>query len=341
MSQTKPATLSDVAKLAGVSQSAVSRTYTLGASVAPRTRERVLQAATQLGYRPNAIARTLTTRRSRMIGVVVSYLQNQFYPVVIEKLSQALQRHGYHVLLFVSDGHETGATVDDQLMDVMQYQVDALVLASVTLSSAIAQGCRAAGVPVVLFNRTAPIEGVHCVSSDNVAGGRLAAQTLLASGCKRIAYIAGLEDASTQREREQGFKQQMHEAGIEIFARAQGHYSYEGACEAARVLCSKKIRPDGIFAANDHMALAVMDTLRSELGLKVPEDIAVVGFDNVPQSAWPAYGLTTIAQDAEGMVNATVEVLMQEIGSASQEGIFSARNIIQPVRLVRRTTVAG
>ncbi len=341
MSMTRPVTLSDVALLAGVSQSAVSRTYTPGASVAPATRERVVQAAAQLGYRPNAIARTLTTRRSRMIGVVVSYLQNQFYPVVIEKLSQALQRHGYHVLLFVSDGHETGATVDDKLMDVMQYQVDGLVLASVTLSSAIAQGCRAAGVPVVLFNRTAPIEGVHCVASDNHAGGRLAAQTLIEAGCQRIAYIAGLEDASTQIEREQGFIERLGQAGVEVFARAVGRYSYEGACEATRALCSKPAKPDGIFVANDHMALAVMDTLRSELGLRVPQDISVIGFDNVPQSAWPAYGLTTITQDAQTMVDVTVDLLLQAIASDSTSEAFATRRLITPVGLVRRKTVAG
>ncbi len=341
MSPTKPVTLSDVALLAGVSQSAVSRTYTPGASVAPATRERVVQAAVQLGYRPNAIARTLTTRRSRMIGVVVSYLQNQFYPVVIEKLSQALQRHGYHVLLFVSDGHETGATVDDKLMDVMQYQVDGLVLASVTLSSAIAQGCRAAGVPVVLFNRTAPIEGVHCVASDNHAGGRLAAQTLIEAGCQRIAYIAGLEDASTQIERERGFIERLGQAGVEVSARAVGRYSYEGACEATRALCSKAARPDGIFVANDHMALAVMDTLRSELGLRVPQDVCVIGFDNVPQSAWPAYGLTTITQDAQAMVDVTVDLLLQAIASDLKSEAFATRRLITPVRLVRRTTVTG
>ncbi len=341
VSLTKPATLSDVALLAGVSESAVSRTYTPGASVAPATRERVLQAAAQLGYRPNAIARTLTTRRSRMIGVVVSYLQNQFYPVVIEKLSQALQHHGYHVLLFVSDGHETGATVDDQLMDVMQYQVDGLVLASVTLSSAIAKGCRAAGVPVVLFNRTAPIDGVHSVASDNHAGGCLAAQALLQAGCSRIAYLAGLEDASTQIEREQGFNHALREAQVDVFARTVGHYSYERACEATRQLFSRAIIPDGIFAANDHMALAVMDTLRSELGLKVPQEISVVGFDNVPQSAWLAYGLTTIEQDAQAMVNATVEVLIEAIESDSRSDSFEAREVITPVRLIRRSTVTG
>ena len=327
--------------MAGVSESAVSRTFTPGASVAPATRERVMQAAARLGYRPNAIARTLTTRRSRIIGVVVSYLQNQFYPVVIEKLSQTLQRHGYHVLLFVSDGHETGATVDDQLMDVMQYQVDGLVLASVTLSSAIAKGCRAAGVPVVLFNRTAPIEGVHSVASDNHAGGCLAAQALIQAGCKRIAYLAGLEDASTQIEREQGFKDTLHGVGIEVFARAVGHYSYERACAATRDLFSRATIPDGIFAANDHMALAVMDTLRNELGLKVPQDISVVGFDNVPQSAWLAYGLTTIEQDAQAMVTSTVEVLIQAIESDPTAAIFEARKVVAPVRLIRRSTVAG
>ena len=339
MSSSRSVTLADVALLAGVSQSAVSRTFTPGASVAPKTRERVVQAAAQLGYRPNAIARTLTTRRSRMIGVVVSYLQNQFYPVVIEKLSQSLQRHGYHVLLFVSDGHETGATVDDKLMDVMQYQVDGLVLASVTLSSAIAQGCRASGVPIVLFNRTAPVDGVHSVASDNVAGGRLAAQTLIEAGCQRIAYIAGLEDASTQIERERGFTERLREARLELFARAAGRYSYEGACEAARALCSKPVKPDGIFVANDHMALAVIDTLRSELGLHVPQDISVIGFDNVPQSGWPAYGLTTIAQDAQAMVDATVDVLLQAIESDLKSTAFATRTQVTPVKLVQRTTV--
>lgn len=336
MNAIKPVTLSDVAFMAGVSQSAVSRTFTPGASVAPATRERVLKAAATLGYRPNAIARTLTTRRSRIIGVVVSYLQNQFYPVVIEKLSQALQRHGYHVLLFVSDGHETGATVDDKLMDVMQYQVDALVLASVTLSSEIAQGCRAAGVPVVLFNRTAPIPGVHSVASDNRAGGRLAAQALLDAGCQRIAYIAGLENASTQIEREAGFLEKMQEAGRLVFSRSVGRYSYEGACEATRELCLASVRPDAIFAANDHMAFAVMDTLRSEFALRVPQDIAVVGFDNVPQAAWPAYAMTTIEQNAQLMVDATVTVLLKAIASDA----LAACNVITPVQLIRRTTIA-
>lgn len=336
MSQGKTITLSEVAQLAQVSTSAVSRTFTPGASVAPATRERVLQAARKLGYRPNAIARTLTTKRSRIIGVVVSYLQNQFYPVVIEKLSQALQKHGYHVLLFVSDGHETGADVDDQLMDVMQYQVDGLILASVTLSSELAQGCQAAGVPVVLFNRTVPLAGVHAIVSDNSAGGRMAAQALIEAGRRKIAYIAGLEDASTQIEREQGFMDRLTEAGLSLCGRACGSYSYDGARKATHILFDdQNDRPDAVFVANDHMALAVIDALRSELGLRVPQDVAVIGFDNVPQSAWPAYALTTIEQDAKGMVDATVDVLMQAINRPE----LAACRVVKPVCLIRRGTV--
>ena len=322
MTSQKPITLRDVALLAGVSQSAVSRTFTPGASVAAATRIRVQDAARMLGYRPNAIARTLTTRRSRMIGVVVSYMQSQFYPLVIEKLSQALRHHGYQVLLFVSDRNESGRPdLDDKLQDVMQYQVDGLVLLSVTVSLALALECQATGVPVVLFNCEAPVNGVSSVASDNVEGGRLAARALIDAGCRRIAYIAGVETALTQI--------------VELFGRAVGHYSYDGARRAARELCTVATPPDGIFVANDHMAIAVMDTLRSELGLSVPQDVAIVGFDNVPQSAWSAYGLTTIEQDAGQLVRTTVEVLLQGIDSHS----LPSREAIVPVRLIRRQTV--
>ena len=143
------ATAQDVARLAQVSQSAVSRSFTPGASVSEDTRAKVMDAAKALGYRPNALARSLITRRSRIIALVMSYLENQFYPLVIEKLSQKLQKQGYHVLMFISDQDDT----DDVLADILQYQVDGIVMASTTLSPALASSCRDTGVPVVLFNR--------------------------------------------------------------------------------------------------------------------------------------------------------------------------------------------
>lgn len=331
-------TLQDVALLAGVSRSAVSRTFTPGASVGQATRLRVLEASSKLGYRPNVIARTLATRRSRMIAIVVSYLQNQFYPLFVERSSQLLQQHGYHVLLFVSNGHETAKPeVDELVLELMQYQVDGIILASVTLSSALAKDCRVAGVPVVMFNRVAPVPGAHSVASDNVTGGKIAARTFVNCGLKRIAFIAGLEDSSTNRDREQGFSEELAKLGMRVFARAVGHYSFEGAAQATRDLLKGTEKPDAIFVANDHMAFAVLDTLKLELGLRVPQDVAVIGFDNVPQSAWGGYRLTTIEQSLDLMTAAAVTILLNQLSGRDD----TIRQIVTPVKLIRRATTPG
>lgn len=320
----------DVAKLAQVSQSAVSRSFTPGASVSDLTRAKVEDAARKLGYRPNAIARSLITRRSRIIGVVMSYLENQFYPVVLEKLSQRLQRDGYHVLLFIADTRES----DTVLSEILQYQVDGLVMASTAMSSALAVRCAEAGIPVVLFNRTVRAsDTTSSVTTDNYQGGRLVAQYLVQTGHRRIAYIAGLEDTSTNVDREGGFRDGLAEHGRRCFARAVGNYDFEDAQAAARALFSvpEPERPDAVFVANDHMAIAVMDTLRVELGLRIPADASVVGFDNVKQAAWGSYQLTSVEQDADAMIEATVKLLMDHL-----DGVASNRAVVLPTRLVVR-----
>jgi len=327
------ATSLDVARLAQVSQSAVSRTFTPGASVSDLTRAKVEEAARKLGYRPNAIARSLITRRSRMIAVVMSYLDNQFYPVVLEKISQRLQRDGYHVLLFITDSREADAV----LAEILQYQVDGLVLASTSLSSALALRCADAGIPVVLFNRTIrDSRNTSSVTCDNYAGGRLAAHHLVDTGHQRIAYIAGMEDSSTNLDRERGFRDGLTERGRRCFARAVGNYDFELAKTAARELFSvgdPSQRPDAVLVANDHMAIAVMDTLRIELGLQIPQDVSVVGFDNVRQAAWGSYQLTSVEQDADAMIEATARLLMDQM-----DGAVQSRAIVLPVCLVLRNS---
>ncbi|RYY66015.1 MAG: LacI family transcriptional regulator, partial [Comamonadaceae bacterium] len=186
------ATAQEVARLAKVSQSAVSRAFTPGASVSEETRERIMAAAKSLGYRPNALARSLITRRSRIIALVMSYLDNQFYPLVIEKLSQKLQKQGYHVLMFISEGDETDSVLDE----ILQYQIDGVVMASAMLSPELARQCADVGVPVVLFNRVPDLSafGRHTtcsVTSDNYRGWQLAAELLLARGHQRIALQVG------------------------------------------------------------------------------------------------------------------------------------------------------
>ena len=300
----------DVAARAGVSQSAVSRVFTPGASVSKKMADRVRKAADELGYRPNVLARSLITGRSRIIGLVVAYLENQFYPDALERLSTALQERGYHILIFMASG--TGEGVSKVIEELLDYQVDGIITASVGMSDEIAARCDAAGIPVVLFNRGQEDARLSQVTSDNIAGARRIAEFLIAGGHRRIAHITGWTGSSTGRDREAGFRAGLAEAGQAPVSVLDGHYRRKEAADAARTMMAGP-QPDAIFVGNDHMAFSVMDALRFDLGLRVPEDVSVVGYDDVPLAAWAAYNLTTLRQPSNRMVEATVEALLQRI----------------------------
>lgn len=321
-------TSGDVARLAGVSQSAVSRSFSPGASVSPEMRARVLEAARHLGYRPNALARAMISGRSGLIALMVAYLDNHFYPLVLELLSRALQARGYHVLLFMTDRGRQDSVVQRML----QYQVEGIVMASATLSSSLARECAKTGTPVVLFNRYVPGLPASSVTSDNVEGGRQLAHLLARAGHQRIAFIAGQEDSSTSRDREAGFIHGLAECGMSVVARAVGGYTREGAALAIQTLFGGPSRPDAVFVANDHMAFVAMDLLRSQYGLRIPEDVSVVGYDDVPEAAWVGYDLTTVAQPAQEMVDATVAILLDQV----ERREINRRTVILPSRLVIR-----
>jgi len=327
----------DVAVLANVSQSAVSRTFTPGASVSEKTKSKVLLAANKLGYRPNAIARSLSTNQSRIIALVMSYLENQFYPLVIEHLSQELQKQGYHVLLFI--GQTNNFDADSILLDILQYQVDGIVMASATLSPNLAKNCAAAGVPVVLFNRISSISksnltSTSSVTTDNYKGGKIVAKTLVDRGYQKIAFISGLENSSTSIQRENGLRDGLAEFNLETCLRSVGNYDFNQAKEATRELFKTNNRPDAIFVANDHMAIATMDVIREELQLRIPEDIGIIGFDNIPQASWQSYQLTTMSQDVNQMVLATVGVLLNQIQHEIQP-----EHIVIPCEIIERNTL--
>jgi DNA-binding LacI/PurR family transcriptional regulator len=297
----------DVARRAGVSQSAVSRVFS-GASASAETAARVRQAAAELGYRPNPLARAMITGRSRIVGLVVAYLDNQFYPVAIERLSKALQAQGYHVLLFMASNDPAG--IAGVVSDLMAYRVDGIITASVSLTADLTRRCADAGVPVVMFNRGQPGSGLSSVTSANTEGGRKVAEFLLAGGHARIGHVSGWQGSSTGRDRQRGFLDRLTEAGVAPVGVIDGMYDRDTAAAAGLALAGQGA--DALFVGNDHMAFAVIDALRAQ-GARVPGDISVVGYDDVPMAAWGAYDLTTVRQPLNRMVEATVDTLLGQI----------------------------
>ena len=322
----------DVAKEAGVSQSAVSRVFSQTGSASQKTIEKVQKAADKLGYRPNILARSLITGKSRIIGLLVAYLENYFYPEAVEILSRQLQKQGYHVLIFLASSKE--GNLDTIVQELLDYQVDGIITASVSMSSDLTKSCQSAGIPVVMFNRIDDNKIAHSVTADNFQGGYEAARYFIETGHQKISYIAGWEGASTQRDREAGFVKALSESNIKLHSRAIGDYDQDKAKQAARELCDTDDRPDAIFVANDHMAFAVMDVIRFELGLSIPDDIAIIGFDDVPPAAWPAYNLTTLRQPANQMVEATINTLISQI----EEPQSDRNTFILPSPLIIRAT---
>lgn len=319
-------TAAHVAHAAGVSRSAVSRAFTPGGSVSTATRLRVEAEATRLGYRPNALARTLITRRSRIVGVVMAAIDNPFHAQLLQCLDAALQARDLALLL---RGAERPERTDELIRQLLAYQVDGVILASGLLTSTAARACVAASTPVVMLDRLMRATGASAVGSDNLAGARLVAEHFLALGRRRIAFMSGTKGVSTSSDRARGFLAGLSAAGLRPLARASGEYGYAAGRLAAQALLAH--RPDAIFCENDLMAMAVLDAARAR-GVAVPDDLAVIGFDDIPAAALPAYALTTIAQDAPAMADAAAELLAGRI----EEPRRRASHRLIPCTLVRR-----
>lgn len=299
-------TSSDVAERAGVSRSAVSRVFTPGASASKDTVERVRRAAQELGYRHSGYHKRQSNHPR--IGLVVSNVENSFYAQAAKDLSMALQTRGFDTLLLVE--METVGTAEAIVERCLDQGVVGLLVSSVATLSELANECARFGIPAVFFNRSPDDAKSSCVTTNNYSGGRIVGDYLLATGHKKIAYLAGWQYASTQRDREAGFVAALNEAGVGLHRRDVGDFDFALAQEATRRLFSGSDLPDAVFVANDHMAFACLDVLRFELGLSVPQDVSVVGFDDVPLAAWPSYDLTTVTQPIGSMSENAVEILL-------------------------------
>lgn len=328
MQRVRP-TAKQVAHTVGVSVAAVSRAFTPGASLGEDKRRRILEAAAALGYVSPA-RRTAEAAAAGAVTLVAGDLSNPFYPMVLETLARRLQRRGRRLLVYALPDQEQ---VDALTPQILTARPSALVVTSARLTSKMAEACRTQGIKVVLLNRIQRDIRVNAVACDNYLGGRDAALHLLTKGRRRIAFIEGLAGTSTHVERQRGFVETLREADVRLCASMEGAFEYRVAHAAATDLLSGRAAPDALFCCNDIMALAAIDAARAK-GMSVPDDVAIVGFDDIPMAAWDSYRLTTVRQPVERMVEETIALLDDMTGAPESEGTMR----ILPGELIERAT---
>ncbi len=296
-------TLKDVAARAGVSRSAVSRTYTEGASVSAKTRDKVERAAKALGYSPNALASSLTTGRTKMIGLVSNNFHNPIFLEVFDRFTQGLQERGLRPLLVNLTNQTEHAAIDM----LRQYSVDGVIVASSTLPESFAMAFQDAGMPVVhSFGRHGPNPRVDVLGIDNIEAGRLAAETLIARGYRRVGFLGGPPEATSTIDRARGFLDVLRsvpEIDVSVsYARA---YSFEaGRNEMARLLQSDMA--EAYFCGDDVLSIGALSALEGA-GRRVPQDVGLLGLNDMQMAGWDNINLTTIRNPIQDIIASSIE----------------------------------
>jgi DNA-binding LacI/PurR family transcriptional regulator len=296
-------TAQQVADVAGVSISAVSRSFTQGASVSAITLSKVKVAAQALGYQPNIMARSLMTGRTELIGLVSNNFNNPAFMEIFDLFTRTLQDHGLRPLLANLSGN---SDPNKAVAMLRQYNVDAVIIASSTVSKAFIDGCLSAGIPLVHAFGKPSASAIHIVGADNVQGGKLAAQTLFALGYGKLAFLGGPRTASSTVDRLKGFRLGLKAEGLEPIAEVFANsYSHEqGRLMMLSLLTDHSI--DAVFCGDDILAMGALDACK-EVGKYVPADIGILGFNDIAMASWAAYNLSTIRQPIADIIVTAVE----------------------------------
>jgi len=300
------ATIVTMSRELGVAPSTISRALKGEGRISSELRARIAQLAQDYGYTPHASARTMSSGRSGLIGLVLGASYNPFYTELLHEAVRQVALRGMRLLIIHAGPGPIERSTADSLL---QYQVDGCLVTSVELPSYVSSVCSANGVPVVMVNRV-PLLNASAVACDNLHGSAQLADVLVHGGCRRIALIRTSSSSSTGQERDAGFTRRLEQAGLRPVLRLDGRSTYEGGFEAGAHIASMPAarRPDAVFAVSDVMAYGVLDALRLG-GLRAGQDIAVVGFDGLPQSARPIYDLTTVEQPIEAMMGRALDLL--------------------------------
>ena len=325
-------TASDVARAAQVSRVAVSRTFTPGASVSEQTRSKVLQAAEQLGYRPNALARNLNKSSSDLVAFVAGFQDNLYDASLFDLLLNTLQKEGQRVL-HVHVGASTD--VSAALLAALDYPVAAVILAAGSIDASTVTACLRLNAPIIVTGSAAHLDTVDSVLGDNNDGMRLVVEHLLARGRRSIACINGPRNITASQERYAALVRHLGRRGMQPVAAVNTAFTVKGGFSAALELLAGEVKPDALVCANDAIAIGALNAARYQLGLTVPDELAIIGYDDVAAAAWPCVDLSTIKNPIDERVAHLGELLKRRIAEPQAAPVHIK---ITPELVIRSTT---
>nr|WP_188823039.1 LacI family DNA-binding transcriptional regulator [Brucella endophytica] len=318
-----------VAERAGVSRSAVSRAFTPGASIAAETREKVMRAAAELGYQVNDLARGLLANRSRLVGLVATKPELGFRAHLVTTLTRGLIRRG-NVPLLINTG-SSGEEVRAAEMALFGYRAEATIILSGSPPASFAELARQNGQPLVMIGRSEP--DCDHVRIDNAGAAKKAAALFVARGARWLGLAGSASGTPSIVERQRAFVDEARRLGAEVTVATGEDSDYTGGQEAAKTLFNRPDRPQAVFCVNDLIAFGLIDTARRHFALRVPEDVSVIGFDDIPEAAWDAYRLSTFRQDPAEIATRAIEHLDRRLAdphappsTAHLEAVFIERH---------------
>ncbi|MGQ9557031.1 MAG: LacI family DNA-binding transcriptional regulator [Desulfurispora sp.] len=330
-------TIKDIARKAGVSYATVSRALNNRPEVNEKTRREIQKLAEEMGYKPNALARSLVTRESKTLGLIIPDITNPFFPEVARGAEEAAAQAGYSIFLCNTNWEEEKERKYLALLE--EKRVDGIILASVINDEQqMMEYLADSAVPLIMINRVLKNIQAHYVVIDNVRGACLVMEHLIETGHRDIAFVGGLSHVEATRERLQGYKMML--GAYELPVRPElvrlGSFKRESGYSNALELLKLSPRPTAIFAANDILALGVLQAA-ADMNLRVPGDLAVVGFDDIPFASYAEVSLTTVAQPKYAMGEMAAKILIEEI----KEGPSREKKkiILQPELVVRRSSM--
>ncbi|MGH6763701.1 MAG: LacI family DNA-binding transcriptional regulator [Phyllobacterium sp.] len=325
----------EVAERAGVSRSAVSRTFTPGASVSQATREKVMRAAEELGYQVNDLARGLLANRSRLVGMVASDPESPFRTLQISALSRQLVKRG-SVPVLIPTGTPNDNLSHSQAT-LLRYRAEATIVLSGMPSSSFVELAQRNGQPLIVVGRAE--QGPDHIRINNVRAAQTAAEVFAARGMKKLGLVTSLVGSPNLLEREEAFVAAATRHGLSVRVERAQFTDYDGGQKAASLLLGLSEPVEGVFCVNDLMAFGLMDYARNVINLSIPEDLSVIGFDDVPEARWGAYRLTTFHQDADKLALEIIRVLDQRQANPGAPPIVATfdlpliyRNSIRPLK---------